>query len=116
MKQPDNPVPVPAAKKGAIPEMYLTRYLRHPTLGIVMWATPVAMPGMLTHREMADRLPKSFSHRHMAGAVEETIASAGYIREGPDGPECYGDSESLGVKADPSDTKLLWAMLDGGNP
>ncbi len=47
-------------------------------------------------------------HFEMAQNVHGEIISAGFIRWTPDGMECYGQSISLGVKANPEgDTKLI---------
>lgn len=116
MKRPDKPAPIAAAakKKPKQPaeKFFSTRYLRHPTMGIVLWTTPNEFPGFWTHADMAKALPKAFKHNDIAGGDERKIESAGYVVAGNDGPICVGRSDSLGVKADPDDTDLLRAMLE----
>lgn len=117
LKRPDHPLPIPAKRtsakgKPAAEAWFETRYLNHPRLGIVMWTTPAAAPGFLTHKEMADLLPRAFKHNGIGGGDVLPIASAGYVKPGPfNKPYCVGESETLGVKAAPGDTALLWQML-----
>jgi hypothetical protein len=55
-------------------------------------------------------------HHHRDEAAKHSDqhpTSAGFVRLTSDGVECYGESESLGIKSDPRDTRRLNAFLRG---
>lgn len=60
----------------------------------------------------------SLIHREIAFAVRtQPVTSAGFVQLDADGNyHCYGESISLGIKADPEkDSKIINRFLKGGN-
>lgn len=62
--------------------------------------------------------PRSFMHRWVAGLFAPMrVISAGFVRMGTDGPECYGRSTGLGLSARPAaDTALVADALAESDP
>ena len=59
----------------------------------------------------------NFVHADMArrGGDGRPVISAGFIRHTLDGPEAYGESESLGVSAKPEEDTPLIRQFFGSN-
>lgn len=60
--------------------------------------------------------PRAFMHRWVAGLLDPMdVVSAGFVRSGQDGPECYGSSSGLGIASRPeADTELVRRSLAEG--
>lgn len=57
-------------------------------------------------------------HDHMAAIVREfgKPVNAGFVRVTPEGPVCFGESVSLGLKSGDDDTSLLCANFVASLP
>ena len=53
--------------------------------------------------------PPDIAHDHMAAVVREfgKPVHAGFVRVTPEGPSCFGESTSLGLRSGAEDTDLL---------
>lgn len=73
------------------------KYVRHSEIGFVVWPTTDA----LWHSHVGRLL-------RTAGGK---LLSAGFCRIHPEGAECYGMSESLGMSSIPGDSEALTKQL-----
>lgn len=62
--------------------------------------------------------PPDIPHDHMAAVLVEfgKPVNAGFVRVTPEGPVCFGESVSLGLKSGDNDTSLLRANFVASLP
>lgn len=74
------------------------KYVRHEEIGFVLWPR-------------TDALWHSHVGRLLQQRRDGAIISAGFVEFGPDGPVCFGMSESLGIASRDDDSDALAAQL-----
>lgn len=64
-------------------------------------------PCVITHKNFFETVYRMGRQRHGMRIDVEDVVSAGFVRFGSAGLECYGESESLNKKSRPIDTAIL---------
>jgi len=71
------------------------KYINIRSVGIICF------PSFLNHRQMVEKL----------GYSTDIVASAGFVYISHNGPQCIGESFSLGIKAHKEDTGMLLGQM-----
>ena len=98
------------------------KYIRHSTLGFVLWPAHNETTNNVSHRDMAQFVQRALVHElqrfsNKASNDPGCVTSAGFAHVHENGTaHCFGKSESLDMYAQPGDSKALQAQLFGDAP